>query len=249
MMDLKGRVAIITGATRGIGRAAALELAKHGSDIAFTYLKSQDLAKTLEAEIKGLGRQALSFQVDTRDYAGIGKFIGDCKEKFGKIDILVNNAGIAKDKALMLMERADWQDVIDTNLNGLFNITRQAIVTFLKQKSGNIINVTSLSGVIGLSRQTNYSASKAGIIGFTRALAKEAAPFNVRVNAVAPGFIETDMTLGLKDDYRLKLIKDIPLARFGSTDEVAKLIAYLASDASSYITGQVIRIDGGLGMQ
>jgi len=248
-MSLKGKVAIITGATRGIGRATALELARRGCNIAFTYLKSEDLAVALEGEIKLLGRDVSSFKVDTRDYQKIGELIASCKERFGGIDILVNNAGITKDKALMLMDRNDWEEVIDTNLNGLFNITRQAIVTLLKQKSGNIINITSVSGIIGLSRQTNYSASKAGIIGFTKALAKEVAPFNIRVNAVAPGFIETDMISELKDDYKTKLLQDIPLARFGSPQEVAKLIAFLAGEESNYVTGQVLRIDGGLGIQ
>lgn len=248
-MKFKDKVAIITGATRGIGRAVALELASGGCDIVFSYLKSDDLAASLEEEIKKMGRIVISAKVDTRDYAKAGELIALCKEKFGKIDILVNNAGITRDKALMLMEKKDWEEVIDTNLNGLFNVTRQAIVTFLKQKSGNIINITSISGIIGLSRQTNYSASKAGIIGFTKALAKEVAPFGVRVNAVAPGFIDTDMTAELKDNYREKILEGLPLSRFGEPREVAKLVSFLASDAADYITGQVVRIDGGLGIQ
>lgn len=248
-MKLKNKVALVTGASRGIGRAIASEFVRQGANIIFTYFKNEELAKDLETEIKGLGGEACAVKIDTRDFQKAKELIEFVKEKFGTIDILVNNAGIIKDKALMLMEQSDWLDVIDTNLNGLFNVTRAAIVTFLKQKSGNIINITSVSGIIGLSRQTNYAASKAGIIGFTKALAREVAPFNIRVNAIAPGFVETDMTLTLKEDYKQKLEQEIPLGRFGKVEEVAKLAVFLASEESGYITGQTIRIDGGLGMQ
>jgi len=249
-MRLEDKVAIVTGASRGIGRAIAVGLAKEGAKVIFTYFKNQDLAQTLEKEIKDCGcLEARAYRLDTRDYQQTKDFIESVRDCFGHIDILVNNAGIIKDKALMLMEKEEWQEVIDTNLNGLFNTTRAAIVTFMKQKTGNIINITSVSAIIGMSRQTNYSASKAGIIGFTKALAREVAPYNIRVNAIAPGFIETDMTAGLKEEYKKQLLSLIPLARFGTPEEVAKLAVFLASDESSYITGQVLRIDGGLCMQ
>lgn len=245
---LENNVAIITGATRGIGKAIALRLAKSGVDIVFTYIKSAPLALELEEAIKKLGRRTLALQMDVRDFDKAKELVEKTKEGFGKLDILVNNAGIARDKALMMMTKSDWQDVLDTNLGGTFNVTRNAIVTFLKQKSGVIVNVTSVSGVAGLARQTNYSASKAGIIGFTKALAKEVAPYNIRVNAVAPGFIETDMVSGLKPEYKEAMLKNIPLGRFGNVDEVAGVVEFLVSEQSRYITGQVIVVDGGMFM-
>lgn len=245
-MKLKDKVALVTGASRGIGRAIALEFAKEGAKIAFTFAKNKELADSLVQEIEATGGKALAYQMDTRDFEAAKALIPKVKESFGGLDILVNNAGITKDKALMLMEREDWQEVIDTNLGGVFNLTRSAIVTFMKQKSGNIINISSASGIIGLPRQVNYSASKAGIIGFTKALAKEVAGFNIRVNALAPGFIDTDMVSALKDDFKNEVLKHIPLARFGKAEEVAKSAVFLASNESQYITGQVIVVDGGL---
>ncbi len=245
---LINNVAIVTGATRGIGKAIALRLAGAGVDIAFTYLKSASQARELEEAIAKTGRKALALQMDVRDFDAAKLLVEKTKETLGRLDILVNNAGITQDKALMMMTRSDWQDVLDTNLGGTFNVTRNAIVTFLKQKKGAIVNVTSVSGVAGLSRQTNYSASKAGIIGFTKALAKEVAPYNIRVNAVAPGFIETDMVAGLKPEYREAMIQHIPLGRFGSADEVSGVVEFLVSEESRYITGQIIVIDGGMFM-
>ncbi len=242
------KVAIVTGASRGIGRAIALRLAKAGNDIVFTYLKNADSADALADEIGKLGRKALALQVDVRDFDKAKELIERTKEAFGRLDILVNNAGVIRDKALMMMSREDWLDVVDTNLGGAFNLTRNAIVTFLKQKSGVIVNVSSVSGVAGLARQTNYCASKAGIIGFTKALAKEVAAYNIRVNAVAPGFIVTDMIAELKPEYRESMIRNIPLGRFGTPDEVARVVDFLVSERSDYITGQVIVVDGGMFM-
>lgn len=247
-MILKDKVAIVTGASRGIGRAIAVELARAGAKIAFNYLKNDAQAKILLEEIDKIGSVALSFKSDIRDFNTAKEFVEQVKNYFGSLDFLVNNAGITRDMALMNMEKSDWDDVIETNLTGYFNMARSVIVTFLKQKSGGIVNISSISGISGMPRQVNYSASKAGIIGLTKALAREVAPYNIRVNCVAPGFIETDMTHELKETVREKVKQQIPFSRFGTTEEVAKLVLFLLSDKSSYITGQVIKIDGGLHM-
>jgi len=186
-MIFKGKVAIVSGGTRGIGKAIVLMLAQEGADIAFTYLKSAEEAEELIKEVESKGSKVQAYKIDVRDFDKAKEFVEKVKLEFGRLDILVNNAGITRDKALMMMAKEDWQEVLDTNLTGVFNLTRNTIVTFLKQKSGAIVNITSVSGVSGLSRQTNYSASKAGIIGFTKSLAKEVAGYGIRVNAVAPG--------------------------------------------------------------
>jgi 3-oxoacyl-[acyl-carrier protein] reductase len=245
---LKNKVAIISGASRGIGRAIALELAKQGCQISFSYRKNEAEAKSLEAEIIANGPKAKAFCVDIKDYAAVVDWVDRTKEYFHGLDIVVNNAGIIKDKALMFMEKEDWQEVIDTNLTGVYNLSHSAIIGFMKQKSGNIINISSVSGIIGLPKQTNYSASKAGVIGFTKALAKEVAPYNIRVNSVAAGFIETDMTKDLKENFKNQMLAQIPLARFGKAEEVAKAVKFLVSEESNYITGQLLVIDGGLSM-
>jgi len=245
-MPLKNKIAIISGASRGIGRAIALELAKEGCHISFSYLKNTAGAEKLEEEIKKCGSKAKAFQVDIKDFAAVTDWVNKTRETFGGLDIVINNAGIIKDKALALMSPEDWTEVIDTNLIGTINLSRAAIITLVKQKQGNIVNITSVSGITGLARQTNYSASKAGIIGFTKALAKEVASYNIRVNAVAPGFIETEMLGELKEDFRNKLLEKIPLARLGKSEEVAKAVKFLLSDRAGYITGQTIVIDGGL---
>jgi len=247
MPDIK-RTAIISGATRGIGKAIALELAKTGVNISFNFIKSVEEAQNLEKEISGFGVKVKSFQVDIKNYKAVVEWVEKTREFFGNLDIVVNNAGIIRDKALALMAEEDWQDVINTNLIGTINLSKAAIVTFLKQKSGNIVNITSVSGIIGLPRQTNYAASKAGIIGFTRSLAREVGPYNVRVNAVAPGFIETEMLQSMNEAQVTKFKDQTLLKRFGTVEEVAKTVKFLVSEEASYITGQTIIIDGGLAM-
>ena len=244
--SLKNKTALISGAARGIGRAIALELANEGANISFNFLKSSKDARDLEKDIKNIGVKGKSFQVDIKNYNAVKSWVDDTRELFGGIDVVVNNAGVIKDKALALMEPNDWGEVMNTNLDGTFNLTRAAIVAFIKQKSGVIINIASVSGMVGIPRQTNYAASKAGIIGFTKSLAKEVASYNIRVNAVAPGFTETDMLKDLKEEQKSQIMKQIPLNRFGRPEEVAKLVKFLVSEDAGYITGQTIVIDGGM---
>lgn len=240
------KTAIISGASRGIGRAIALELAREGVNISFNFLKSSEDALTLEKELINSGAKVKAFQVDIKDYDSVKSWVDESKEFFGGLDIVINNAGIIKDKALALMAQDDWHDVINTNLGGTFNLCRAAIIGLIKQKGGAIVNITSVSGILGIARQTNYSSSKAGIIGFTKSLAREVASYNIRVNAVAPGFIETDMVRGLNEEYMEQIRKQIPLNRLGRAEEVAKLVKFLVSDDAGYITGQTFIIDGGL---
>ncbi|MCX5677794.1 MAG: 3-oxoacyl-[acyl-carrier-protein] reductase [Candidatus Omnitrophica bacterium] len=243
-MLLQGKVVIVTGGTRGIGRATVFEFIQSGAKVVFTYLKSDESAGIILDEIKEMGGEAVALKADTRDYKEAKRVIEETINKFGTVDILVNNAGIIKDKALMMMDPTEWQEVIDTNLTGYFNMAKACIVTMLKQKSGNIVNISSIAGVVGTPRQVNYSSAKAGIIGLTKSLAKEVGPYNIRVNAVAPGYIETDMTKDLKQ--KENLLKMIPSARFGRPEDVAKVVLFLASSKAGYITGQVIKVDGGL---
>lgn len=242
--SLKDKVVIVTGGSRGIGRAIVLELIYSGAKVLFTYLKSYDAATILLDEIKELRGSAEAVKSDSKDYNEARNVIEETLKRFGRLDILVNNAGIVKDKALMMMEPAEWQEVIDTNLTGYFNMAKAAIVTMMKQKSGNIINISSVAGIVGTPRQVNYASAKAGIVGLTKSLAKEVAGYNIRVNAVAPGYIDTDMTKDLKK--KEDLLNRIPVGRFGKPEEVAKIVLFLAGEGSGYITGQVIKVDGGL---
>jgi 3-oxoacyl-[acyl-carrier protein] reductase len=242
-MILANKVAIVTGGTRGIGEAIVKKFVREGCRVAFTFKTKKDLAAKIKKQTKG---KAVGYQVDVTDFGQVKEFIGRVKNKNKKLDILVNNAGVIRDKTLLLMEKKDWDKVIDTNLTGAFNATRASIFTFMKQKSGNIINISSLSGIRGIAGQTNYGASKSGLIGFTKALARETGPYNVRVNVIVPGFIQTDMSSHVKKTGKNEMTGQIPLSRFGTPDEVAELTLFLASDRASYITGQTLIIDGGL---
>ena len=240
------QVALITGATRGIGKEIALELAQNGYDIAVNYRGTID--EDLKKEIEANNVRCEFVEADVSNFEQCESMIKETIEKYGRIDVLVNNAGITKDGLIMRMKKEDYEAVIDVNLVGTFNVTRNVIPYMIKQKSGRIINVSSVVGVAGNAGQTNYSASKAGVIGFTKSLAKEVASRNILVNAVAPGFIDTDMTKVLSDSVKEGINAQIPLRRMGSPREVAKVVKFLASEDSSYVTGQVINIDGGMVM-
>lgn len=243
-----GKVALITGATRGIGKQIALTLAKEGYDIAINYRKENEDLENTKKELAEIGVEVLAVQGDVSNYEDCERFVKQVIEKFGHIDVLVNNAGITRDSLLIRMKEEDFKQVVDINLGGTFNVTKNVISYMMKAHSGRIINISSVVGVAGNAGQTNYSASKAGIIGFTKSLAKEVASRNILVNAIAPGFIETDMTGVLKEEIRNEIAKNIPVKRMGSAQEVAKVVKFLASEDSSYITGQVINVDGGMVM-
>jgi len=246
MSEFQGRTAIVTGGSRGIGRAIAKELAARGASVAFSYTKNRELADALVQEIESAGGRAIAFQGDVADAKSAEEMVRQVKSDLGSVDYLVNNAGITRDKLIMMMSEADWDAVIDTNLKGVFNVTKPAVSVMVRQRRGAILNIASISGIVGMAGQTNYSASKAGLIGFTKALAKEVARRNITVNALALGLIETDMTTGLADEYKQKMLEQIPLGRYGNVEEVARIAAFLLSDDARYITGQVIQADGGL---
>lgn len=242
---LENRVALITGSSRGIGRAIALKFAQEGANIVINYNHDQDGAKQVAEEIKLVGREVLIYKGSVTDGAAVIEMIQITKNQFGKIDILVNNAGVNRDGFLMTMRESDWDDVINTNLKGMFYCCKEIVKVMIGQRSGNIINMTSLTGVIGQPGQTNYAATKGGIISFTKSLAKEMAGKNIRVNAIAPGFIETDMIKKTSEEILEKNKQFIPMKRFGTPAEVANAALFLASNLSSYMTGQVLNISGG----
>ncbi|MEM9946045.1 MAG: 3-oxoacyl-[acyl-carrier-protein] reductase [Cyanobacteria bacterium P01_D01_bin.36] len=244
---LDGKVAIITGSSRGIGKATAVALAKQGGKVVVNYANSSGAADAVVAEIEGMGGDAIALQADVSKEDQVDAMVKATMEKFGRIDVLVNNAGITRDTLLLRMKPEAWQAVIDLNLTGVFLCTRAVSKIMLKQRSGRIINISSVAGLMGNPGQANYSAAKAGVIGFTKTIAKELAPRGVTANAVAPGFIATDMTDDLKNTE--EILKFIPLARYGQPEEVAGLIRFLAADpAAAYITGQVMNVDGGMVM-
>src|SRR5438552_17645278 len=235
------KTAIVTGGSRGIGRAIVQALTREGAKVAFTYAQNKTLADEIANEDTVIG-----FQADVTSLEQAKALVKQVKEKFGRVDILVNNAGIKRDKLLAMMSEKDWDDVIDTNLKGAFNLTKPVVGVMLRQKSGTILNVTSISGIVGMPGQVNYSSSKAGMIGFTKALAKEIAKANITVNALALGFVETDMTGVLNAEYKTKALEEIPLGRFGKPEEMAEVALFMLSSHASYITGQVLQVDGGL---
>jgi len=247
MSDLNGRVAIVTGASRGIGRAIAQALASRGATLAVTDILT-DAVRTFADELTAQGRPAQAFTLDVTDSASIGSTIDAVMERFGRIDILVNNAGIARDQLLMRMKLEDWDLVVRLNLTGAFACTQAVLRPMLKQRSGRIISISSVVGQMGNAGQSNYAASKAGLIGFSKAVAREVAGRNVTVNVVAPGLIDTDMTRALPEAVRAEWVSKVPLSRFGTPDDVAAAVCFLASDEAAYITGQVLAVNGGMYM-
>lgn len=244
-----GKTAIVTGATRGIGRAIALELARHGADVAFNYASSAGAADELKAEIETFGVKCFAAQCDVANTESSAEFVKQTREAFGRVDFLVNNAGITRDTLILRMKEEDWDAVIDTNLKGAWNFSKAVLRWMMKnEEGGSILNISSISGVVGMAGQSNYSASKAGMIGLTKALAKEVASRKITVNALALGLVETDMSGKLDDAYQTKLLEMIPLGRFANVKEVSRIVCFLLSEDARYITGQVIQADGGIAM-
>ncbi|MCL4250455.1 MAG: 3-oxoacyl-[acyl-carrier-protein] reductase [Anaerolineae bacterium] len=248
MADLNERIAVVTGASRGIGRAIALELAGRGATVIINYQKNADTAQAVVAQITGAGGQASAFGADVSQEEGANALIKYTIDTYGKIDILINNAGTTRDNVIMMMGADDFDTVIRTNLRSTWLCSKAAVRAMMRKRYGRIVNVTSISGIMGNAGQTNYSASKAGIIGLTKALAREVAARNITVNAVAPGFVLTDLTSSLPEEITQKLNENIPLGRWGTVEDVAKSTAFLASDEAAYITGHVLVVDGGLAM-
>ncbi|MDU5081951.1 3-oxoacyl-[acyl-carrier-protein] reductase [uncultured Tissierella sp.] len=245
-MSLNNKVALITGGSRGIGKEIALELAKNGVNIAITYVNNLEKAKGVLDDIKSYGVKAVAIKANVSVEEDVLRMIKTIEEELGTIDILVNNAGVTKDNLIIRMKEEDWDEVMDVNLKGTFLCTKAVSRIMMKKKYGKIINITSVVGIIGNAGQGNYSASKAGVIGFTKSMARELASRGIRVNAIAPGFIETDMTDVLKDEIKEAMLKSIPLNSFGNPKDIANLVVFLASERSDYIIGQVINVDGGM---
>ena len=246
---MMGRLALVTGAARGIGRAVAIELGRHGHDVAVDYRGSEEAAASLVAELEGMGVRARAFRADVSDHAQVEALFADVASSLGRApEVLVNNAGVTRDGLLMRMKDEDWDTVLATNLRSAFLCTREALRAMAKARWGRIVNVASVVGLVGNAGQANYAASKAGLIGFTRSVAREYAARGITCNAVAPGFIETDMTAVLKDDARAAILAQIPVGRMGSPDDVARAVAFLAHEETTYVTGQIFAVDGGMTM-
>lgn len=248
-MRLEGKIAVVTGATRGIGRAIAERLAAEGAQVVVNYRASAEQAEEVVASIRESGGEAIAIQADVSDFDQAHALIRATQKQFGRVDILVNNAGTTRDTLLMLMKEADWDLVLDTNLKSVFNCCKAVTRGMVRQRSGRIINITSVAGLAGNPGQTNYAASKAGIVGFTKSLAKEVGSRSITVNAIAPGFVPTVLTDVLPDELKQAAIEHTPLGRFGEPEEIAAAVAFFASDEAGFITGQVLSVDGGLAMQ
>lgn len=247
-MKFEGKKVLVTGASRGIGRAIALALAAEGADVAVNYAGSEAAAKAVAAEIEAMGRKALVIQADISSNEAATAMVDQVVKEFGRIDVLVNNAGITRDGLLMRMKEEDWDAVLTTNLKGVFSCTKAAVKYMMKQKSGRIVSISSVVGVMGNAGQANYAAAKAGVIGFTKAVAKEVAARGITVNAIAPGFIKTDMTSVLSEKVVEGMLSSIPLHALGESEDIAKAVLFLASDDAKYITGQTLHVDGGMVM-
>lgn len=247
-MNLHGKTVLVTGASRGIGKGIALTLAQAGANIAFTFVSSVEKARAFEEELNALGIKAKGYQSNAAEFAEADKLIDEITKEFGSLDVLVNNAGITRDTLMMRMTEQQWDEVLDTNLKSAFALTKAAMRPMMKAKAGSIINITSVVGITGNAGQANYAASKAGMIGLTKSVAKELGSRNIRCNAIAPGFIETEMTDALSPEVKAEWIKGIPLKRGGKPEDVANCVLFLASDASAYISGQTINVCGGMVM-